>query len=450
MSTKSFTVSLHNSRIRPFKKIIHVDPDKSLSIRSFLLGSISQGVSSVKNVLESEDVKSTINVCKKLGVKIKKIKSRYYEIYGKGLGSLVAKKNAELNFSNSGTASRLILGALSTNPNIQVKLRGDHSLNKRSMKKLIDILSKFGATFLPKGKSNFPLKMISSSLPIGINYKAGISAQLKSAAILAGLNSYGNTIVEERNNSRDHTENLLIKNSQTIKVSYKKKKKIITVFGKKYLKPLNIKINGDPSSAAFFTALTLLNKNSSLKIKNVGLNPTRTGFYEIIKKQRAKVKLLNFKKKNNETSGDIFVESSILKPIKVSSKFYSRTTDEYLILFVIAALTKGISVFMGISDLSNKESSRAYEMKKILNQIGVKCILKKDEMKIYGKGMIDASNKKIHVGNLGDHRVAMCAFIIAILTKAKTNIKNFETVYTSSPSFLKIMKSLGAKFDIKK
>ena len=194
----------------------------------------------------------------------------------------------------------------------------------------------------------------------------------------------------------------------------------------------------------------MLNENSSLKIKNVGLNPTRTGFYDIIKQQGAKIRLLNIKKKNNEISGDIFVKSSILRSIKVSSKFYSRTTDEYLILFVIAALTKGISVFSGISDLSNKESSRAYEMKKILNQIGVKCILKKDEMKIFGKGMIDASDKKINVGNLGDHRVAMCAFIIAILTKAKTNIKNFETVYTSSPSFLRIMKSLGAKFEIKK
>ena len=121
----------------------------------------------------------------------------------------------------------------------------------------------------------------------------------------------------------------------------------------------------------------MLNKNSSLKIKNVGLNPTRTGFYDIIKKQNAKIKFLNLKKKNNEISGDILVRSSMLKPINVSSRFYSRTTDEYLILFVIAALTKGVSVFFGIRDLANKESSRAYEMKKILNQIGVRCILKK-------------------------------------------------------------------------
>ena len=199
-----------------------------------------------------------------------------------------------------------------------------------------------------------------------------------------------------------------------------------------------------------FVALTLLVKNSSLKIKNVGLNPTRSGFFEIIKKQKAKIKFTNLKKRNNELSGDILVRSSKLKPVNVSASFYSKTTDEYLILFVVAALTKGVSTFKGIEDLANKESSRAYEMKKILNQIGIKCVLTRDEMKIYGQGMIDASKKKIVVGNLGDHRVAMCAFILGIITNAKTSIKNFETVFTSSPSFLKIMKSLGAKFEIKK
>jgi 3-phosphoshikimate 1-carboxyvinyltransferase len=136
--------------------------------------------------------------------------------------------------------------------------------------------------------------------------------------------------------------------------------------------------------------------------------------------------------------------------MKTKASIYPRTTDEYLILFVIAALTKGISTFKGISDLANKESSRAHEMKKILKQIGIRCELSKNEMKIYGKGMIDASNKKIVVKNLGDHRIAMCSFILAILTNAKTTIKNFETVFTSSPSFLKIMKSLGAKFEIQK
>ena len=170
------------------------------------------------------DVKSTIAACRKLGVKIHKIKSKSYKIYGKGLGSLFAKKNLELNFGNSGTLARLLIGLLSTTPNINIKIKGDHSLNKRSMKKLINIMSEFGALFLPKNKYNFPLKIISSELPVGINYKSGVSAQLKSAVLLAGLNSYGSTRIEEQEKSRDHTENMLLSNSQIIKIKNKKKK----------------------------------------------------------------------------------------------------------------------------------------------------------------------------------------------------------------------------------
>ena len=448
MNSKKFNVFL-NSKIGPFNKTIQVDADKSLSIRSFLIGSISEKISTTNNILESEDVKSTINACKKLGVKIKKIKTGKYKIFGKGLGCFYAKKNTSLNVGNSGTLARLLIGILSTTPDINIKVIGDSSLNKRNMKELINLMSKFGASFLPKKKYFLPFKIISSGMPVGIDYKAGESAQLKSAVMFAGLNSYGITTIEEKIKSRDHTENLLIKNTQSIKIK-KGSKKIIKIFGKKNLNPLDINVGGDPSSAAFFTALTLLNKDSFIKIKNVGLNPSRTGFYKILKKQKAKLRFINIKKRNNEITGDIVVKSCKLKPIKTKADMYPSTTDEYLLLFLIAAFQNGVSVFEGISGLANKESSRAFEMKKILNQIGIKCVLKKNQMKIYGQKMIDASRKKIEVSNLQDHRIAMCAFILAILTKAKTKIKNFETVYTSSPSFLKIMKNLGAKFEIQK
>ena len=448
MSPNSFNL-ITNSKISSFKKIIKVDSDKSISIRSFLIGAISHNISSVKNVLVSEDVLSSIECLKKLGVKIKKNKFAAYSIHGKGLGSLSAKKNSELNFGNSGTLARLIIGILSTTPGIEIKIRGDHSLNKRSMKKLIQLMSEFGAFFLPKNKFNFPLKLISTEMPIGINYNAGVSAQLKSAVILAGLNSYGDTRIVEKQKSRDHTENMLINNRQTIKIK-KGKKKVIRIQGKKYLNPIHINVPGDPSSAAFFTALTLLNYKSSIKIKDVGLNLTRTGFYRLLKKQGAKIKFNNFKRENNETRGDIIVESCKLKPIKASKEYYVNSTDEYPILFIIAALTKGTSVFKGIGDLANKESDRVKEMQKVLKQIGVKSIASKNELKIFGKGMVDAKNMKVVVSNLGDHRICMSSFVLAILTGAKTKINNFETVFTSAPSFLKIMKILGAKFEIQK
>ena len=449
MQSKSFSLKL-NYKIKPFNKSIKVDSDKSLSIRSFLIGSISQDISSAKNVLESEDVISTINCLKKLGVKIKKDSPGSYKIYGKGFGSLFAKKNLNLNFGNSGTLARLLIGILSTTPDIEIKIQGDHSLNKRSMKKLINIMSEFGAEFLPKNKFNFPLKLISTEMPVCINYKAGVSAQLKSAVILAGLNAYGTTEIIEDKRSRDHTENMLIKNSEAIRIN-KGKKKIIKIFGKKFLNRMDINIPGDPSSAAFFTALTILNKNSSLRIKNVGLNPTRIGFYELLKKHGAKIHFNNKRKKNNEVIGDINIKSGKLKKPIISSKdFYEKTTDEFPILFCIAALTKGTSIFKGIEDLANKESNRIKEMQNVLRQIGIKSIATKDKLKIYGKNLIEGKNKKINVPSLGDHRICMSSTVLSLVTGIRANIKNFETVKTSSPNFLKIIKSLGAKFEIRK
>ena len=168
-----------------------------------------------------------IECLKKLGVKIKRKKSKHYLIYGKGLGSLYAKKNTYLNFGNSGTLARLLIGILSTTPNIDLKISGDHSLKKRNMKKLVDIMSNVGATFIPKKRFNFPLRIISSEMPVGINYTAGVSAQLKSAVILSGLNAFGNTQIIENERSRDHTENMLLKNYKVIKIKKKRKKQLI-------------------------------------------------------------------------------------------------------------------------------------------------------------------------------------------------------------------------------
>jgi len=450
MLNKSF--SLYVSKlIKPYNKTIQVDSDKSISIRSFLIGAISHNVSEIKNVLESGDVFSCVNCLRKLGVKIDKVKAKHYLVYGKALGSFYAKKNTILDCGNSGTTARILIGLLSTNPDIQVKIKGDQSLNKRNMTKLIDLMSEFGATFLPKKKTSLPLTLISSEIPIGIEYKAGVSAQLKSAVLLAGLNANGVTNVIEEKQSRNHTENMLQQNPNVLKIKKNNKgQNHIKVYGKNYLSPLKINVGGDPSSAAFFTALTLLTPNSYLKIKHVGLNPRRIGFYNLLKKYGAKIKFKNIKKINHEEVGDIEVQSSELKAINASPDYYVSATDEYPILFVIAALTKGTSVFKGIEDLANKESNRIEEMKKILNQIGIKCQSTKYEMKVFGSKEVKKMNTVIKVPNLGDHRICMSAVILSLVTGIKTEIRNFETVATSSPSFLEIIESLGGEFEIKK
>ena len=448
MNSKRFSLVIKDP-IKNFKKNIVVDSDKSISIRSFLIGSISQGVSIAKNILESEDVFSTINCLQKLNIKILYIGNKTYKIYGKGLGSFKASKKAKLNFGNSGTLARLITGIITSTPNLDLKIFGDKSLNKRNMKKLIFLMNQFGAEFFPKNKFFFPLRITSSNYPIGINYKTDTSAQLKSAVMLAGLNSYGDTKITENLKSRDHTENMLKNNRHAIKIK-NGNTRTIKVVGKSSLDKFSINVPGDPSSAAFFTALTLLKNKSYLKIKNVGLNPTRIGFYSLLKKSGAKIKFSNIKFFNNEKVGDIIVKSSSLKPIKASKRYYLNTTDEYPILFVISALVNGKSSFFGIKGLKNKESDRIKEMQKILSQIGILSTFKNDRLIINGKKFNNSNFKKIKVSNLGDHRICMSAAILGLLTGLRTEIKNFETVRTSSPNFLNIIKQLGGSFAKKK
>ena len=317
MAKGHFSV-IFKERINRFNKSIKVDSDKSISQRSFIIASICEGVSKVKNVLESEDVFSTINCLRKLNCKIKKISKGQYEVYGKGLGSFYCKKNTTLDFGNSGTAARLLgFGACSTNPNIQVKLTGDKSLNKRNMFKIIKTMELFGTKFLPKNKFHFPLTLISSEMPIGFKFNAGISSQIKSAVILAAINSYGKTLIVEKIKSRDHTERMLKHNVQTIRVK-KGKQNLIEIKGKESLSPINISIPGDPSSASFYAALCLLSKNSKVILKQVHINPTRIGFFNIIRKHKGRISFKNKKNQGNEIVADVHVASSKIRSLNVS------------------------------------------------------------------------------------------------------------------------------------
>ena len=446
MSVKSFYVN-SNYQIKSFNKVINVDSDKSISIRSFLISSICEGVSIIKNALESDDVIATINSLKKLNVKIEKKRKSEYLVYGKGLNSYYCKKNTVLDFQNSGTLARLLMSICSTNSGIRIKMIGDKSLSKRNMSKIISVLKRFGAEFIPENKNYFPLRLVSSDIPIGIDFEAGISAQIKSGVILAGINSFGTTVITEKVKSRDHTERILESCSKNFSVERGKINKI-KIIGKKSLSPIKLNVPGDPSSAAFFTALCLLNKNSKLIIKNIQLNQTRIGFYKIVKKFGGKIKFLNKKKMNGEVIGDIFVKSSTLKPLRVGKEFFTSCQDEYPIMFAMSAFLKGKSFFTGISDLRNKESDRIKEMEKILRQIGIKTKSSSDSLKIWGN--INYSRKSIRVSSLLDHRILMSGLIISQLTGIKGKFKNFETVGTSSPNFLNILKKLGGKCEVKK
>ncbi len=445
MVNKNFSVTF-NDRINQFNKSIKVDSDKSISQRSFIIGSICEGISKVDNVLESEDVYSTINCLRKLNCKIQRIKKGKYKIYGKGLGSYFCKRNTELNFGNSGTAARLLgFGVCSTNPDLQIRITGDNSLKKRSMYKIIKAMENFGTTFLPKNKFKLPITLVSSEIPTGFTFDNNISSQIKSAVILGATNSFGKTLIIENTKSRDHTEKILKHNNKAIKIK-KGKKNLIEINGKQILKPFNLHIPGDPSSASFYAALCLLNKKSKIILKQVHINPTRIGFFNIIKKHNGKIFFKNKRVMGNETVADILIKSSNLVPLKVREKFFVSCQDEFPIMFAMASLLPGVSIFKGINDLTNKESNRIKEMGKILRQIGIKFIASKNEMKIYGNPKLDFSSKKIYVSGILDHRILMSAAILSLLTGIKSKLKNFEQVGTSCPNFLSSIKLLGGKF----
>ncbi len=448
MVSKNFSVSF-KKKINKFNKSVEVDSDKSISQRCFIIGSVCEGISVVDNILESEDVNSTIRCLKKLNCKIQRVQKGKYKIFGKGIGSYYCKQNTQLDFGNSGTAARLLgFGLCSTNPNLKVKITGDKSLKKRSMYKIIKAMENFGASFSPKNKFKLPITLTSSAVPTGFKFYNGISSQIKSAVILGALNAFGKTQVIERIKSRDHTEKILKHNHKTISIK-KGKNNLIEINGKEILKPFNLSVPSDPSSASFFAALCLLNKNSKIILKKVHINPTRTGFFKIVKKHKGIIFFKNKRLIGNEVVADIHVKSSNIKPLKVSKKLFVSCQDEFPLMFAISCLLPGKSTFKGIEDLANKESNRIKEMGKILKQIGIKFSASKDEMKIYGNPYLKVENKKINVSGIFDHRVLMSASILSLLTGINSKLMNFEQVNTSCPNFLSTIYKLGGRFEKK-
>jgi len=440
---------LVNKKIKKFKKKIKIPGDKSCSIRALLFASQCIGISKIENLLESEDVLDCVKALKvSLGVKIIK-KNNIYHIFGNGLGSFkIKKKMTKIYTGNSGTFSRLLFGLLSTIPR-KFYVYGDQSMNKRDFTRVARPLEKIGATFYPKNKKTLPLIIEGTNMPLAQNHieKKG-SAQVKGLILMSALSIPGITTIKEEKVSRDHTEIFLKKINADINVKKLKRGNLILLRGQKNLYGFNYKVSSDPSSAAFLIALTLLTPGSELIIHNVLCNQTRIFFIKILKKINANIKINNLKKVSGEIVGSISVKSSKLKPINISENI-GKVIDELPILFIIAALTKGISKFKNVGDLKNKESDRLLESKKILIQAGIKCKTTKNDMIIYGRDKIKNKNRSILTKTKGDHRICMSATILSLVTGIKTKINNFETVNTSFPGFVSLIKNLGGKIVIK-
>jgi 3-phosphoshikimate 1-carboxyvinyltransferase len=419
-----------------------IDGDKSLSIRWALLSSQSIKKCKSSNLLLSEDVYSTLNCLKKLGVRIK-ISKRFCEINGMGINGFKYKNNSILDAGNSGTLGRLILGLL-VHSKKKIKLKGDKSLSKRDFLRVIKPLEKFGAKF----KSNFgklPIKIQGTNYSKPIRYYENKgSAQCKSAVMFAALNTQGETIIKAKK-SRDHSELLFKYLKLPIKVIKRKNYDIIKIKGKHKIPALNYKIPSDISSAAFFIVLTALVKNSKLKIKNVNINPSRMGILYILKLMGVKISKINIRSYKGEKIADLIIKSTNkIKPINCPISLNSSAIDEFLLIFLIAAKAKGISYFKNLSELNQKESPRLKWGSKILNKIGIKNIITKSSIKIYGNPNLKINKKIIIKDFLKDHRVFMTSVIAALSFGGEWQIFDKKSINTSFPTFLEKVDQLGA------
>ena len=437
--------SLFSSKSSYLSGEIFIPGDKSISHRCIILSSLAIGESKITGLLKSSDINCTINSMKSLGSCIDFNSSNECFINGIGIGSL-KQPNAPLDFGNSGTAARLILGLVSTHP-IETRFIGDDSLSQRPMRRVTDPLVDFGANFNLRNSEFLPIEVKGAEYPIPITHEMKVaSAQVKSAIMFAGLNTPGITTIIEKEKTRNHTETLFKYYGYKINIEEKDGKNFISFEGQKALNPVNIKVPGDPSSAAYPVVAGLICKDSSIKVKNVLLNPTRDGLYKCLDEMGANIRYSNKKIEAGEITYDIDVSSSTLSAIDVPANRAPTMIDDYPILAIAASMANGTSIFRGLSELKVKESDRLLGIYKILNKNGIDTSIEDNNLIIKGNAKGPKGGAIIKT-NL-DHRIAMSSIILGMVSDKPIEVDDTETIKTSFPEFIKLMKKLGAKLTV--
>ena len=419
---------------------IFVPGDKSISHRSLILLSISEGIGKISGLLESDDCIATLNIFKLLGINIIKNTDNTYEVHGKGLNGL-SKPDSDLNCGNSGTSMRLLSGLLA-GQKFPCCLIGDESLSKRPMERISLPLSMMGVDIKLSGNNTAPIKISPVSKISSIEYKMPIdSAQIKSSIILASLYANNKVKIIENIATRDHTENMI--NYLGGKI-INNNNQIIVHPGNKLISR-DIDVPGDISSAMFIIVGCLISNNSKVIIRNVGLNVLRTGGIEILKLMGAKIDISNIKNYGPEKVGDITVISSKLNGIIIPKKYIASAIDEFPVLFIAAANATGKTVLKDAEELKYKESDRLSVMSKALLECKIKNNLYDDGIEIQGGKILGGV-----INSGGDHRIAMSFAIAGLVAKNPITILNTENVSTSFPEFFDLIKSMGLNIEREK
>ncbi len=431
-----YTSSLHGE--------VTIPGDKSISHRSLILGSCANGITSINNLLESEDVLATLNALQKLGIKIVKT-NNVWKVFGNGLG-VISGQHQILDLGNSGTGARLLMG-LVAGSDLKATFTGDKSLSHRPMGRIIEPLLETGAE-INSEKNTLPLTIFGSKIPLPITYYSKISsAQVKSAVLIAGLTSTGITTFYEPIQSRDHTERMLnfmgakIKSEKTTDKGWK-----VSLEGLPNLRNSEFEVPNDPSSAAFPIVSALILPKSDLTIKNVCINKLRTGFIKTLVEMGGNIKAINKRDLCGDNVADLKIKSSDLHGINIPSERAPTMIDEYPIISVAACFAKGKTIMNGIKDLRNKETDRIKEVVENLNRLKIKTESSDDKMSIQGieSNSIDGG---IEIDSKLDHRIAMSFLCLGLLSKKPITVKNAETINSSFPKFCSSMRNIGAKIN---
>ena len=418
---------------------VEIPGDKSISHRSIIIPSISNGVSEVSNILKSEDVLNTMSAFKQMGVKIEEVKDKII-IYGQGLNSL-NKPSKEIYLGNSGTSARLLIGLLSSQ-NFISNLTGDISLSSRPMGRIMDPLNLMGAK-IDSVDNKLPIRIFGQKLN-PISYTVPVpSAQVKSGLILAALNTKGVSKFIEKDITRDHTEIMLESFGADIDIKEENKYKHISIIGKKELTAKNINVPSDLSSSAFFIVACLINKNSKLTLKNININPSRNGILRALKKMKAKIDIKNKRFLNNEIVADLNIEYSKLEGVDLDKEMAKLMIDEYPILSIAASFAKSPSVFRGLKELKIKESNRLELIYLNLLKCGVSYEVKDEDLYIYPNK--EYIIKDSNIITKFDHRIAMAFSVMGTRLNENLKILESECISTSFPNFVKSFNSVGGQ-----
>ena len=426
-------------KVKSIKGELRVPSDKSISHRSIILTSMADGTSTVKNFLKAGDTLTTVNVYRKLGIKITEDKG-IIKVNGKGLYGF-SEPDDILDMGNSGTTTRLTLGLLSGQRFFSA-LTGDESLRKRPMKRVSQPLKQMNAKIDGRNDGELlPLSVRGSDLK-GINFfNKKASAQVKSALLIAGLMAEGETTVVEPYKSRDHTEKMLKAMGADIHM-YQQGEYTVQIKKTERLYPVDIDVPADPSSAAFFAAAAVILPDSELLLKDVLINPTRDGFFRKIKQMGAFVEYTNVREINGEPVADILVRySDDLKAVQVVKEEIPSMVDEIPILAVVATQAEGDTVITGASELRVKESDRIKAVVENLKKVGVEVQELEDGMIIKGKSRIKGG----YVDSYKDHRIAMAFSILGLISEDGIKIKDADCAYISYPEFFEHLQSVAVK-----